>query len=909
MTFITWLVCLLVLAGDVHPNPGPSSTHSVSSTCSSTSTISQSLSDLMSGTGCLSVLHYNVQSLFNKVDVLEAEFSSFDVLSFSETWLSSSDLSDDIRFRGFHAPERRDRKGDSHGGVIVYVKDSLHYIRRPDLEPTDLECIWVEVSFTHSKRVLIGTFYRPPNSNAIYTSLIEDSLSLVLDTNISDIVVTGDFNFNLSNPNSYRKLTSICQYFNLNQLISEPTHFTETSSSILDLFLVSCSHRVIASGVGEPVLDQNVRFHCPIFALFAFSKPKLKSFKRLVWQYDRGDYDSLRRNICNTNWEILKDDNIEAYAASVTQTLLDLSKQCIPTKFITVKSNDSPWITTQIKQKIRKRKKLYRKAKHSQQPLHWRKFRQIRNEIVSLIRSAKQDHFNKISDSLKSDTNSQTNWWKLIKGLLSPNEKQTIPALKHEQTNELVFDPQSKSNLLNEFFCGQSSLDIANKELPHNYYKEPTNKLLTISISPQDVEDALITLKTNKATGPDDINNRILKETASAIKYPLCSLFNHSLQRSLDDGLEIRTVFFDISKAFDKVWHDGLLLKLRKAGVDGPLLSWFSNYLTNRRQSVILPGAKSNWCSLQAGVPQGSILGPLLFLVYINDIVEDIGARINMFADDTSLHIVVDHPVLSAQVLQTDINKISTWADTWLVKFNPSKSETMLISRKANKPLHPPLLMNNQQISTVTSHKHLGVYLSEDGSWHNHITHITERAWKRIYLMRKLKFQLDRKSLEIIYFSFIRPILEYADVVYCNCTQYEKQELDKIQNEASRIVSGTTQLISFHNLHKEVPWESLETRRLHHKLILLYKMKNGLTPEYLSSLVPQTVGETATYNLRNAADIQELRTRTALYYNSFLPSALREWNDLSPQLQNSPSLSSFKHRIRVRFEPIVGRGK
>ncbi|XP_053390866.1 proprotein convertase subtilisin/kexin type 6-like [Mercenaria mercenaria] len=156
MTFITWLVCLLVHAGDVHPNPGPSSTHSVSSTCSSTSTISQSLSDLMSGTCCLSVLHNNVQSLFNKVDVLEAEFSSFDVLSFSETWLSSSDLSDDIRFRGFHAPERKDRKGDSHGGVIVYVKNSLHYIRRPDLEPTDLECIWVEASVVCSNDYGMG---------------------------------------------------------------------------------------------------------------------------------------------------------------------------------------------------------------------------------------------------------------------------------------------------------------------------------------------------------------------------------------------------------------------------------------------------------------------------------------------------------------------------------------------------------------------------------------------------------------------------------------------------------------------------------------------------------------------------------------------------------------------------------
>ncbi|XP_053381934.1 uncharacterized protein LOC128549348 [Mercenaria mercenaria] len=192
------------------------------------------------------------------------------------------------------------------------------------------------------------------------------------------------------------------------------------------------------------------------------------------------------------------------------------------------------------------------------------------------------------------------------------------------------------------------------------------------------------------------------------------------------------------------------------------------------------------------------------------------GSHINLFADETSLQIIVDHPVSAAGILQSDINKISDWADKWLVSFNPSKSETTVISRKTSKPFHPPLLMYNQPIASVTSHKHLGVHLSEDGSWHTHITYITEKAWKRIHIMGKLKFQLDRKSLEIIYLSFIRQLLEYADVIFSNCTQYEKQELDKIQNEASRIVSGTTQLVSFRELHKEVPCESLETWRRNH---------------------------------------------------------------------------------------------
>ena len=108
----------------------------------------------------------------------------------------------------------------------------------------------------------------------------------------------------------------------------------------------------------------------------------------------------------------------------------------------------------------------------------------------------------------------------------------------------------------------------------------------------------------------------------------------------------------------------------------------------------------------------------------------------------------------------------------------------------------------------------------------------------RINVMRRLKFSLDRKSLETIYLTFIRPVLEYADVVWGNCTNYEKQELDKIQTEAARIVTGATKLVSLHALYEEVNWDPLETRRRKHRLLLLYKMFNNLSPEYLSSLIP-----------------------------------------------------------------------
>ena len=134
--------------------------------------------------------------------------------------------------------------------------------------------------------------------------------------------------------------------------------------------------------------------------------------------------------------------------------------------------------------------------------------------------------------------------------------------------------------------------------------------------------------------------------------------------KALDEGKEVCAIFCDISKAFDRVCHKGLLFKLKSAGVSGSLLTWFSDdYLNDRKQRVVLPGASSSWTSVKAGVPQVSILGPLLFLLNINDIVEDINSSIRLFADDNSLYIIVDDPFQAAEELNLDLAKIHHWAD------------------------------------------------------------------------------------------------------------------------------------------------------------------------------------------------------------------------------------------------------
>ena len=144
-------------------------------------------------------------------------------------------------------------------------------------------------------------------------------------------------------------------------------------------------------------------------------------------------------------------------------------------------------------------------------------------------------------------------------------------------------------------------------------------------------------------------------------------------------------------------------------------------------------------------------LGTIAFLIFINDIVSDIGSNIRLFADDTSMYLVLENPDIAVATLQSDIDKVSNWADKWHVDFNPYKSKYLLISRNTGVNPHPSLYMNGVQVSPASDHKHLALQLSGNGTWQSHIEYMKTKAWERINIMRKLKFKLDRKALETIY--------------------------------------------------------------------------------------------------------------------------------------------------------------
>ena len=219
---------------------------------------------------------------------------------------------------------------------------------------------------------------------------------------------------------------------------------------------------------------------------------------------------------------------------------------------------------------------------------------------------------------------------------------------------------------------------------------------------------------------------------------------------------------------------------------------------------------------------------------------------------------------------------------------------SLLISRRQLPIARPPLEMNNVILNETTSHRHLRLTLSNTCNWSDHIQRVTNTAWSRLNLMRALKFKVNRQALEKMYFAFIRPLFEYNDPVWDNCSNEAKRQLDSIHHEAARIITGGTKLCSLEKLLADLGWDSLQERRTKHKLVIFYKIINNLTPNYLQEFVPPLVQNGNPYRLRNSSDIRTIYTNTNLFNNSFYPSRIREWNNLAQEIKDASSVASFK---------------
>jgi hypothetical protein len=284
------------------------------------------------------------------------------------------------------------------------------------------------------------------------------------------------------------------------------------------------------------------------------------------------------------------------------------------------------------------------------------------------------------------------------------------------------------------------------------------------------------------------------------------------ISNSYEKHCHTGAVFVDISKAFDKVWHHGLLYKLKIINTPYYLLNSLTSFLSNRQFSVKINDNFSSFQPIVAGVPQGSILGPTLFNIYTSDIPQSLHTNIALFADDTVIYSESRNPEAISVHLQNHLNTLSAWCKNWKISINPSKSVSVLFSLRRN-PTPPPLIFNHEPISWKPSVKYLGVTLDKRLTWWPHLSTKLQQAYQRLGMLFPIlnrKSSLQKNLSLLIYKQVLRPLITYACPVWGNCAQTHLKKLQIFQNKVLRTITNAPWFVRNSSIHKDLKISTIQ---------------------------------------------------------------------------------------------------
>jgi hypothetical protein len=551
-------------------------------------------------------------------------------------------------------------------------------------------------------------------------------------------------------------------------------------------------------------------------------------------------------------------------------------------------------------------------------------------------------------------------------GMLHSNTKDKAEILNRQF--ESVFSTEDKHNIPSK---GVS---------PHPCMPE-------ITITTTGVTKLLKNLKADKATGPDEISAKILKETAEVISPALTALFNKSLNsgqvplewlkadvvpifkkghrylasnyrpvsltsitckamehilvsnmmkylednniladaqhgfrgrrstdtqliltshdfaKALDQGKQVDAIVMDFSKAFDKVPHERLLHKCEYYGIKGNTLKWIRAFLSGRTQRVILDGESSDSAGVRSGVPQGTVLGPVLFLLFINDLPDYTkGSTVRLFADDC----VIYRPVQNQQdsnILQDDLNGLGEWEQEWQMCFHPDKCEVLRLSRKKS-PQNYTYTLHNNILKTTTDTKYLGLNISKDMKWNNHINTMCKKANQTLGFVRRNLKNCPQKAKETTYKTLVRPQLEYCSSVWDPYQQTYINKIEQVQRRAARFVSNNySREASVTKMMDNLGWEPLQHRRITGRFIMLYKITYQLVAIPIHPLLQLPTRLTRQNHIHTYLHHS---ASTDLYKFSFIPWTITQWNQLPQLVAEAPTLEAFKQGLQqVPVAPFI----
>ena len=571
-------------------------------------------------------------------------------------------------------------------------------------------------------------------------------------------------------------------------------------------------------------------------------------------------------------------------------------------------------------------------------------------------------------------------FWSFVKSL----KKDVFGINSLRENGILKTDTLDKANICNRqfesAFTRKSDTEIPSKGT------SPFSPMGEITVDPKGVLKLLNNLNIHKASGPDGLSARVLKECSSEISPMLALIYNESLaqgtvpddwrqanvapvfkkgekynaanyrpvlltciccktlehiivsninkhlafesiladcqhgfrsQRSCEtqlvqfyhdmvsnlDGARDRgqkqtdVIIMDFAKAFDKVPHRRLLYKLGYYGIRGSTHKWISSWLSERSQKVVLDGQASDPVPVLSGVPQGSVLGPVLFLIFINDLPDNIRSSVRLFADDCVLYRNIKSPI-DCQILQDDLNSLSQWEIDWQMKFNVAKCHSMRVTRHLpDKQILIDYTLHQQKLEQVQSAKYLGLTITDNLDWGQHVSEISCKATKTMGFLRRNLALAPRHTKEVAHKTLVRPQLEYAAPIWNPYHKLQIQEVEKVQRTAARWTCRRWRnTSSVGDMLDELEWPSLEASREQSSLTFFYKIHSG------------TVSLDKDKYLTPAPNLQRTRASHDLQYtryfaysdalkNSFFPRTIPLWNSLPSSVVSSKTIKEFKGLI------------
>ena len=585
--------------------------------------------------------------------------------------------------------------------------------------------------------------------------------------------------------------------------------------------------------------------------------------------------------------------------------ITDMLGKHVPSK-LSKSRHSQPWINTSVKRLIRRKHKAFSKARSTNNPKDWTRYRHLKATAQREFRKA---HDTYIDEIFCGDINNNPKkFWSYLKG--KRQDSQGVAPLK-KPDGLLYSDTESKAEILNDQFhsvyTNENTADMPDKG------PSPYSEMPRIRVTQKGVYTLLKNVKVNKATGPDEIPAKLLHDHADQLAPILTSIFQTSLDagripddwrrasivpifkkgdkhlasnyrpvsltsiickllehivhsqvmdhldeksilsdnqhgfrskrscetqlvstinglaQSLGERGQVDIILLDFSKAFDKVPHQRLAHKSNFYGIRGITLQWITDFLTDRTQQVLLEGHKSSTAPVLSGVPQGTVLGPLLFLLYINDLPERTTSDARLFADDCLLYRPVTAKA-DTDTLQRDLDALISLEEDLQMAFHPEKCVVIQVTNKRN-PITANYTIHGHSLDVVDSSKYLGVTISKDLRWDNHINNVTAKANKTLGFIRRNLRGCKTSARSAAYQGLVRPTLEYACAAWDPWNSKHIQQLEKVQRRAARFATR-----NYHDRHpgsvtqmiEDLHWEPLQTRRLKIRLVLLYKIQHAL---------------------------------------------------------------------------------